>query len=1301
MLGVAAECHFIHYNKGNSGLSYNGIRIIKQDTRGYIWVGTHKGLSRYDGTRFKIYDRYDFGVESDYICALEEDVLGNIWIGTDNGVVIYDYRSDSFHPLADWIGSEGINDRIFSIASDSEGNIWIGTRASGLFKCNPHKKEFRRLTLFDEKGNLVVNFYRIVINRSNRVYVAVYCDNIYRLDVESDVLIKIPIDGNCDFFCSDDVEGLAVGCESDDILYLASKRYGLTEVNVKAGTVNHLLSLSNGHRPTDLRQSAGRYLWLGSTEGLYRYDLQSHKSRLFENNADDRFSLSDNYVTTSCVDKRGGLWIGTLNGGVNYHGSFQDNFRKYYKTADGLSLEGCIVRDFAEDISGNVWIATEQLGLLKLEKENTLCRYVSSLLPKNITALCDDVEGLWIGTQNGISRLAFKNGDIVHYPFLRNKTSASDNRIVSIFRSREGVVYAGTAIGVLKYNREKNCFSQIPKLENLTIEHMAEDVEGRIWMASYSDGVFVYNPIFETLVHYCVRHGNNQVPEMTSSMCIDDEQILVISFSSGIFRYEPDINSFAVVNKRTLPTLPTDVYFSAVPDGYGNIWLTSDNGLVKYNPDNGLIKVFTTDDGLLDMNFKKSALTLSNGSLLFGSENGFICFDPATFNAAPEPVKVLIADMSVKGESRCPTNGDHINVDVCDELHFAPSENSFGFSFATPDVSTPTYGRLLCRLDGYDTVWKDVSTSKIVEYYNVPAGKYRFQIKTITYDASCYEAHKEVKIVVEPKFWESPEGITLFIVILLILMALTIRNLHRRAMIKEKRKQEEHERVRDAELYRDKITFFSNVVHEIKTPLTLIKSPLQQILSSVTLKKSMIEDVKVIENSTDYLDKLTKELLEFIRIEKHGYNPDIRTIDLVDKLNFLCFNFIETAKAKNVDLQYHSDVNSIYIEADESACTKMLNNLLHNAVKYAESVIDVHIYFENNQVVMTLSNDGPTIPTEYRENIFKPFVSYSNDVNKQSQNFGIGLSLARTFAEMHHGTLVLDADSECTKFVLSMPGRIGDNVHHKSPVMNMDDYIHSSTRPLIVLAEDNMDLSSYLKRKLEGEYRVVPVSSAEQALELLKKYDVDLLITDIALPKMSGVELCQKVSSDFEISHVSIVVVSAISTVETKIKCMDSGATIYIEKPFSLDYFLSCVRNILDKRDLMRTTIATKGVKAIEIEKFALPDIDEEFIRNLDNIIMENLQNPDFSSKQLENLLFLSHSTLNRKMKALFNTTPNDYLRTKRLAVAAHLLESEGRRVNEICRAVGFPSASYFSKCFKEQYGVLPIEYRARFVKKG
>lgn len=1261
----SAQYNFIHYTKENKDLAYNSIRVMMEDSRGFVWIGTHKGLSRYDGTRFKNYYRDDFGVDSDYIIALKEDNKGNIWIGTDKGVVIYDYFSDSFEPL-----DLNINNRVFCFAENSKGEIWLGTSSNGFYK-NTQKVDI------SSNPNSII--YKLAFDSKDKLWISLYCDNIYSLN---NGLEKLYIDSDPDYFQNDDIEGLIVNPYNDEILYIASKNHGLCEVNTTNGKVSVLIKLSKDHRPIDLSKSKKSTLLLSTTEGLYIYDIQTKKYTHLQNKPSDRFSLSDSHTTSAFINNNG-LWVGTLSGGVNHYGNYQKNFEKYYKSDDGISLEGCIVQDFTQDNKGNIYIATEKLGLFKLDTNKRLTQIAQTQIPNNITALSYMDNELWIGAQNGLYILNLNTERIKYYSHLSDSKLSLDNRILKFYHSSDNTLYLTTSLGIHSYDKKTESFKTIQSLKDLTIVDILEDVSGSIFMASYSNGLYVYNPQNDSFKNYCNRNGDSIIPEMTNSLTKDEDgDIYLIGFSSGFFKYNRKTKDFTQFSTQSNPMLPTNVYFSAASDKYGNLWLSTDSGLVKVNSKTNLVKVYGTGDGLLDTEFKKSILIAEDGRLFFGSKNGFIAFDPKDLESVSKTVNVSITDFWIGGQN----DGPHKqNIDICDNLILKPQENSFAFSFATLNDPSSAYGRLMCYLEGYDSAWRDVSTSKSIQYYNIPTGKYNFCIKTVSHDGQEKPGHKTISITVEPRFWESPLGLTIILIFIILAIVSISRYLYKRAINKEKRKQEEIKKQRELQLYNEKMSFFANVIHEIKTPLTLIEMPLKNVLNNKALNPEIVDDLSVIANSTDYMDKLVKELLGFIKVEKHGYKLKLENIDIVEKLGFLCFNFAETAKSKNISLKYRHDKDCIYINADESALNKILNNLLHNAVKYAESFIDVHIYYENEIVSVSIRNDGPSIEKEHRESIFSPFVSYGN----YSQSFGIGLSLAKTLTELHKGQLILEDDPTCTKFVLRMPSKLGEK--KETVDESLEKYLNSSNKPLVVIVEDNTDLLKYLRSKLADEYRVIAVPSAEQALALLKRYEVDLLITDIALQNMPGVELCKKVSSDFELSHIPVIVISAISSTDTKIECMNNGAAMYLEKPFELDYLLSCVHSLIERKK--KPSAISKDIE--DVDRFAIPDIDEEFVKRLENVISENLSNPAFSNKQLEESLYMSHSTLNRKMKALYGTTPNEYLRTKRLAVAARLLESSNSQVNEICYAVGFSTSSYFSKCFKEQYGQLPLEYRA------
>ena len=1285
---------FSHFNKENSGLSYDSVREIFQDSRGYIWIGTYKGLSRYDGTRFKNYDRDDFGVTSDFINVIREDLDGNLWIGTDNGVVVYDYTEDVFSRLADMVpGQDNVpDDRIFAIERNSAGVMWISSRDRGLYSYVPQSRQLCHHPMSESEA--VNNIYRIAIDRNDNLYLAVYCDDIYVAPSDASSCKVLDLNGNSGLFKGDDVEGIVISGKSNDVLYVASKRNGLVEVDVRCGKCTVLHTLPKDVRPTNLTYDPNKCLWLSTTNGLVSYNLDTGSSHLYLSNPRDQFSLSDSYITEVYKDSKGRLWVGTQYGGLDCSSPSHTNFTKCYTLSDGTSLEGAIVRSFAEDCKGNLWVATERKGLLKYS-DGRLQRHKADI-PQAVLALMDDGDCLWIGSQKGISRMDYKTSVVRKYiPF---DTENRDNRVVTIYKSHAGDIYVATTVGVMKYDRQKDRFEMLPQLTGITIEHMAEDSRGILWMASYSTGVYSYDILHNMLkAHYSPQTGSPDVPDMISSVCVDPaDNTWIVGFSSGFFHYSRKDDCFRNYSTKTLQPLPTDVFFRAVCDDFGHLWLSSDAGLVDFERVKQDVRVYSKADGLLDNEFTKAAIQLRGGLIAFGSANGFIIFNPRNMRGGDQLSQVTITDMYLDYEPVDNVSKEGIfsgNIDLQDKVTLKYTENSFGFSFAVLNSAYPASDRILCMLEGHDQQWSDVSVTKAMHWTDVPAGTYRLLLSNGEFSGNFVGSHKSVTVVVKPKFWASPLGILIIVLFVSAFLTIVVYVFLRGQKIRERRRIEEYRVRKEQEMMKEKMTFFSNIIHEIKTPLTLIRTPLQKILSSGSCAEELRDEIEVISNSTDYMNDLVRELLEYVRLEEHGYVLDLKNVDIVERIGFLCFNFFETAKSKNIKLQFSHDVDTLVSAVDTIAFRKIINNLLDNGVKYADSYIKVDLKCVDGKFIVSFRNDGAEIPESRRESIFQPFVQFSSDQTPYSQSFGIGLAYARNLAELHGGTLTLGECARYTEFVLTMPVKeAAAEVYEEE---NIEEIAKRSDLPLVLIVEDNAGLLTYLKKNLKRDYNVMGVQSAEKALTLLMTYKADIIITDIALQGMSGIELCQKVNSDEDLAHIPVIVVSAISSVETKMKCMENGAMNYIEKPYSMDYLMACIKGALDKKATMRAAYGGTSLSA-DVLSSNIISRDEDFLRRLEKTVQENLANPSFSNKMLEEILYMGHSTLNRKMKALLDTTPNDYIRTKRLAKAAEMLEKGGHRINEVCYAVGFNSPSYFSKCFKKVYGVLPAEWAKR-----
>ena len=1283
------EYQFSHMDSNNSTLSNNAVRKLYKDSRGFVWIGTHKGLNRYDGKRITVYDRNDFGSPSDFINVMQEDREGNLWIGTDHGVVIYSYDNDSFCTLSQLDPMAGsIDDRIFAIACNSKGVMWISSRDKGLFSWNPSERVLRKHPMASPDRAPVTNIFRIAIDRLDGMYLAVLYDNIYYADENATSLR--PVEGSS-VYSGDDIEGLTVSPSSDEILYVAGNRSGLSELNLRTSTIRTLWTQPEEHRPTALTADASGTLWMSTTCGLLRCDPASGATSLMQYESSNPFSLSSSYVTDAIPDKWGGLWVGTLYEGVNHASTFSNNFSRYYQTNKGVSLSGSIVTGFSEDEKGRLWISTEKQGLLMLDGGVLESWWDKNPeMPIDITGVCAADGYVWLGTQKGVIRLDPRTFRIKDY----SSKKTGDQRLVSFYKSNDGQVYACYSLGVSRYHSASDSFIPVESLSNFIVESMAEDSKGTMWIATYFDGVYTFDPSKDVITdHFCPQTGS-VIPGMVSSVTMDSRgQAWVIGFTSGCFRHVKESGGFEEFNRAKLPSMPSDLLRRAIPDKSGVLWISSDKGLMMLNPDNYWARTFTVEDGLLDNDFTKSALKLSDGSMVFGSANGFIRFRSDSFRDGVLPGNVVISEMVLLGETVRP--GEHSvckeNPDVVDKISLGPSENTFGFSFASPTAPFPASTRILCRLDGYDEVWTDATNGRTIMWYNVPRGTYTLKIKTVGLDGTERPGHKDVTVIVRPYFLASFPGIMLEVITLLLLISGVI------AIILRIRKENERKRMdafvdrQNRAMLKDKMTFFTNVIHEIKTPLTLIHTPINKMMASDKLDPSLKEEATIISNSADSLDQLVRELLDYVRVEEHGYVLSPTRFDIVELARFLCFNFSDTVRDKNLSLVQSFSQEKIIIEADKNAVSKMLSNLIHNAVKFAESKVEVAVEGYADSVVVRVRNDGALIPPERRKVIFEPFVQYSSEHQPYGQSFGIGLSFAQSLAKLHNGSLTLNEDAPVTEFVITLP-RKEEQVAEPDNSVQTSGVSKEAHRHVILLVEDNASLLSYLNSKLSEHYSVVGVPSAEIALQVLEQKKVDMIITDVALHGISGVELCKKVSGNFSLSHIPIIVLSAISSVDTKIRCIENGALLYIEKPFSMDYLEACIKGIFEKRSQLRADYLMPEA-GMDISKYNLPNQDEEFLKKLEKAVRENLDDSQFQAKNLEEILFVSHSTLNRKVRALLGTTPNDFIKMRRLTVAAELLAKGNVKSYEVCYAVGFNSPSYFAKCFKSIYGMLPQEY--------
>jgi len=1292
------DYHFIQINSSNSGLSYDDCRTIFQDSRGYMWFGTYMGLNRYDGHRFAVYDRDDLCGISDFIHAIEEDDNGDLWIGTDDGLIVYDYDLDTFR-FFDMESDEGtvVRNKVNCIRKDASGVIWFAANGQGLFSYDVKRGLLRNYFVKDGQQSLPTNIRSFEPDHHGGMWVALYYAGLYHCDSSMETLVPVS-DSDGIRLESDNIEGIVVSPIENDVIYISSVRNGLCRINTKNGRKSRLVEIPAESLPSGLICHKDRTLWMPTNAGLYRYDIVDDTHQVLKADNRDPFSIVHDYVFAAYVDSDGGLWVSTKYNGINYSGTAQRNFRKYYSVEERL-LEDYIISGFADDGKGTVWITTEQGGLLSYDcgKDRLKDEEISILKGIDLISPCVDGRYLWLGSMKGLYRYDTRTGSLKYYSSLSQTVALRDNRIGTMFLSDMGDLYVGTTLGLSRYDRERDRFESLDVFNGINVTDLEEDSSGMIWVSTYADGIFRYDPVNEKVDACYSAEAAGQYhlhTDKISSLLVDSkDRVWAVGLTYGFAIYDRGRKCFVSYDSRTYPNMGTDVYFNALEDNDGHIWLSSDRGLLEVDPVTMGMSQYTVNDGLLDNVMKRGTLKTLDGDMYFASRRGFVRFNPSKFSGGMRRQSnvylsgLTIADRLVRPYD--PESPLDRNIDLVDRISLKAGQNSFGFSF-----SLPYWGGekmlLQCRLDGYDNEWCDISSDRSVYYYNVPAGKYRFSVRATTDGVNWDISHSPLDIEVAEKFWRSSSAMVLYLLMVGLVFLFIARFLHLRSKKKMQEREEKDRIEREKKLLDEKMSFFSDVIHEIKTPLTLMMTPLRTILNSGTVTdESMLNNLQVISESADYMGSLVKELLDYVSVEEHGYVLEIRNVDVVGALKKVCSNFSDIASQRDMTLDVESAVDRLVIGADSKALTKVFNNLVHNAVKYANSWIRIAVWTKGDQVIIRFCNDGMQIPPERREDIFKPFVKFNTGSQYAAQSFGIGLPMAKKLVELHGGSLILTDVPDYVEFVLSIPLNVKETVQDESE--NACDI--DTGLPTILLVEDSAELSQYLRKELHSVTNVISVTSAEKGLKILENRAVDLILTDISLPGMSGVEFCRVLNKDRVLDRIPRIILSAISSVQTKIECLDAGAVMYIEKPFAMDYLKACINRVLKSEKASVDEIIDSAAALHTLRHLNVMDKDSDFVEKLDEVILKNISDDTFGSKQMEDALFMSRSTLARKIKELYGTTPNEYLKNKRLSVAAQMLRQKNVRINEVADAVGFRSPSYFAKCFKAVYGMLPAEY--------
>lgn len=733
-------------------------------------------------------------------------------------------------------------------------------------------------------------------------------------------------------------------------------------------------------------------------------------------------------------------------------------------------------------------------------------------------------------------------------------------------------------------------------------------------------------------------------------------------------------------------------------DDLGNYWLSSNHGIYCIDPSNGNIRNFTVKDGLSTNQFNyNSSLKTPDGKIYFGSIDGFISFDPSMMAQNDEPEITPIAtelfihsSLMLPGRENSPLSE---SIYQTKKLELQPWQNSFSLTLSTLRYDNAGARIIKYRLKGVDNVWKFTNQEDgKINYSNLDPGNYVLEAFVVNPDGKILGEIYELMVKVGVPFYKSWWAITIYILLIAAIIGCLLLYHRRYSRLTNERYIENYKHNKERELYDSKINFFTNVAHEIRTPLTLIKAPLDTVSrrSDLVADPEIKENLEVVNLNVDRLLQLTNQLLDFRKIESGKYNIFRKECDIKELVENLLIRFLPTIEASNKKLEISLPEDAVKASVDAEAVTKIISNLINNAIKYGDSYIRISLTSDKDGVRFIISNDGKIVSGEEKEKIFTLFTRLDND----APGTGIGLPFSRSLAVMHGGSLDINDDAHENIFVLSLPYGTPDSADTQHETESDMERIARSAgdNENVLIVEDNPELLSFIqKRLIANNYKVFTATSGNDALRILEEQYIDIVVSDVMMPGIDGFQLLNQIKENHHYSHIPVILLTAKTTIEDKLAGLEAGADSYIEKPFSMEYLLVSMASLLRNRDRVRNKLETSSLEKVHDK--GISKADEDFIKRLNDIIKKNYSNPDFSVDEIIAELGMGSTTFYRKVKGLLNLNPNQYIKLQRLKMAARLFREGHTNVSEVCYLVGFSSPGYFARCFHQQFGVQPKDY--------
>ncbi|OWW24689.1 hypothetical protein B4Q04_15340 [Zobellia sp. OII3] len=1344
----------LEFNKIKDGISQVGIHTITQDNNGFIWIGTHgSGIYRYDGMDYVSY-RPKFNdnnrvLASSFVYCTYLDKDNRLWVGTNVGLGLYDRAKDEFRHIP-LISTTNQNEGIVGINSlqgDGNGHLFIGTGQQGIFMMHLDSLKIERIPFNNSSPDSFLAVNEIKAS-DDGVFYAATSAGLLEIDLKNKRADLAPLrNGNDALTITVAIQSLFF--DTENTIWAGSISNGIYKIQLADGqrvpSVQNFQITSNNIFSV-IESPYGDILCGTENDGLYRLTKNGDIIRHYLFDKNDEKSILSNSIWSLYVDKDERIWMGFYNRGIVVHDKFHNKFseiQSIYNKPNSLQVSS--VTSMVADEEGKLWIAMDGGGVDVLDKTTNTFIHINTSnnsVYKGLTSdyiqslFIDSQQNIWVGSwDKGLFFLKKGSNRFVNYKFPVVMERKGSEAIMSFAEDSKGTIWIGSfnqglysyKLGGQGVTGFDDASFQSHDLAGNYINKLSVDSQDVVWVAT-TNGLFKLKQNkegnYEMLLmnHFLsTEEGSEWNNYDIVSLYTDDKNTLWGGTRGiGLLKYNTTENTAIWYNASNGLGIPN--VNAIIEDLQGNLWLDGNSGIAKLDKETHEFTYYNKNDGLVSNDYNKNAVYKDQeGLLYFGGNEGIDYFDPNNINVLETAPKVYLKNLKLFNEDVLPSTNESPLKKVLfqtDSITLNSKQSVFTIEYSGINFTVPEENQYAYYLEGYEDDYNYVGEIRSATYTNLDAGHYLFKVKAANNDGVWSETPVTLHIEVLPPWWKTNWALLGYGLLVLALLGLLRRFEKKRIIDKQQVENERQKRLREEELHKERIQFFTNVAHEFSSPLTLILNPIKDILGEEGYSGSGRLKTKhlTIYKNAERLIRLINELLDFSKLESNKIKVRAHRLNLIPFIREVSGHFKEEALTNCIDLKIESDTDIVWLWADRGMLEKILFNLLSNAFKVTPDggTVRVAVKQTEDKVEFTVSDTGPGLEEGELEKLFERFYQAEPFKNGYYGGAGIGLELVHSFVKLHKGKV--DVQSELGKGTVFKVVFPSGNKHFKDSEIITEgselasfkqNLIKSSssqepkppvrvskTAKTLLIVEDDSELRNYLKNEFKGQYKVLVAKNGTEGLGLATEMLPDVIITDVVMPEMDGFKFCEAIRTDVKTSHIPIMMLTAKARVDDKISGIGMGADVYLGKPFEM----KLVRRHLEQLIHSREVIYKKYFKSMgEIQDDAgITSLDKAFVEKAINYIHDNMTSSNLGVESLASHLNLSRSQLYRKTKALTNQTANEFIRNQRLQKAKKLIENGNTDMTDVCAKVGISSTTYFAQRFKDYFGISPKEVKGQ-----